>query len=262
MTVTDQPRTLSDLLWTYAYAYTAAHDFSVSDRIMADDYVLRMGTSVLRGRQEEYQRAAKRQYRQYPTLGFTVHRLVTNGDRAALHFTEHGRSIHDGRAAAWQGVSLYRWNGEVLTECRVEQDYYSRKQQLASGIAAAIDPPGIDPWSIEVVAPRPDAEWRVAGWIESGRWLDGSGPRWDDGTSRAQWDRARAEILDLFSAGRTVAFHAMIQGTYTGGLTGSDQWIGRSAELFVTGVVDVNEQLTGQLVSDRHSMLRRMQELT
>jgi len=129
-----RPSPLAELLRTYSYAYTAAHDFSVSDRIMIDDYVLLMGDHLIRGRNAEYQPAIQRQYDQFPALGFTVHRLVCNGERASLHFTERGRSRLTGGLAAWQGVSLYRWDGERLTECRVEQDDHSRRMQLAAGV--------------------------------------------------------------------------------------------------------------------------------
>lgn len=252
--------TLAHLLWTYAYAYTAAHDFAVSDRIMADDYVLHMGTHTLRGRREEYQPATRRQYRQYPTLGFTVHRLVTNGERAALHFTEHGRSVHDGRAASWQGVSLYRWNGRLLTECRVEQDYHSRMRQLESGEPLAVASPGIDPWSTEAVPDDATAEERVREWLESGAWVTDPEPQWDDGSARARWVAPGTEILDLFSAGAAVGFHVRLAGRYAGGVYGSERWTGRTADMFVTGIVDTGERITGQLISDRHSMMRRLAE--
>lgn len=250
--------TLEQLLWRYSYAYTAAHDFAVSDQIMTDDYALHMGVHSLRGRREQYQPATERQYRQYPTLGFTVHRLVTNGERAALHFTEHGRSIHGGRAAAWQGVSLYRWNGRQLTECRVEQDYYSRKHQIDTGEPLPVGSPGIDPWSAEPAAEDSTIAPCVTSWLKSGAWLSDPGPRWDDGTGRARWMGSGTEILDLFTAGATAAFHVYLVGRYAGGIAGAEQWVGEPADLFVTGIVDVGEGITGQLVTDRRSMITRL----
>jgi len=255
--------TLPSLLWTYAYAYTAAHDFTVSDQIMTDDYALHMGTHALRGRIEQYQPATQRQYKQYPTLGFTVHRLVCNGDRASLHFTEHGRSIHGDKAASWQGVSLYRWNGARLTECRVEQDYYSRAHQLSTGEPRPVGSPGIDPWSDPVVPEDPSVLARAHDWLESGQWLSEPRLHWDDGTGRAQLEGATTTLLDAFSSGRTVAFHARVHGTYTGGLSGTDDLIGSTAQLYVTGIVDeglgsAGSWHSGVLVSDRHSMLKRL----
>ncbi|MGW0630577.1 nuclear transport factor 2 family protein [Streptomyces sp. NPDC002758] len=249
---------LRELLRIYAYAYTAAHDFSVSDRIMVDDYVLHMGTYSLSGRHEQYQPATQRQYEQFPTLGFTVHRLICNGDRAALHFTEHGHSVRVGALASWQGVSLYRWNGEQLTECRVEQDYHSRARQLATGVPQPVLPPGIDPWSQPDVPADVEAEARVRDWLEKGDWVTDPRPNWDDGNCRPQWAASTTHVLDLFSAGGAVAFHACLTGVYTGGLPDSNQFIGSEAELFVTGIVDTTKGFTGTLVSDRHSMLRRL----
>ncbi|MEU6573416.1 nuclear transport factor 2 family protein [Streptomyces sp. NPDC046805] len=257
---------LAEVLWTYAYAYTAAHDFAVSDRIMVDDYVLRMGFHALRGRNEQYQPATQRQYRQYPTLGFTVHRLVTNGERAALHFTEHGRSMHGGGAAAWQGVSLYRWDGERLTECRVEQDYCSRRRQLDSGEPLPVASPGIDPWATEPMASDESAVATVSEWLSSGSWLHDRAVSWDDGSGRARWAGPETEVLDIFSAGTSVAFHAVVTGIYAGGVPGSDACLGADAEMFTTGIVDVSADdstdsgkvVAGQLVTDRHSMLARL----
>lgn len=248
---------LAELLRTYSYAYTAAHDFAVSDRIMVDGYVLRMGTHTVRGRNEEYQPATRRQYGQFPTLGFTVHALVSNGERAALHFTEHGRSTRTGGLASWQGVSLYRWNGERLTECRVEQDYYARRSQLDSGIPRPVLPPGIDPWSGGDVPADQQAAGRVRDWLESGHWTADPSPAWDDGTDRPRLTDASTEVLDLFSAGSRAAFHVRLAGTYAGGLPGTDDLAGATAELYVTGIVDA-AGFAGTLISDRHGMVRRL----
>ncbi|MDM3973533.1 nuclear transport factor 2 family protein [Mycobacterium marseillense] len=110
------------MLRRYAYASTASHDVNVCPQIITDDYVLRMGGHTLQGRDGAYIVASQRQFRQFPTLGFTVHDLVLGEDRAALSFTEHGYSVRYGVGSAWNGVSLYRWDGRRLTECRVEQD--------------------------------------------------------------------------------------------------------------------------------------------
>ena len=248
---------LAELLRTYSYAYTAAHDFGVSDRIMVDGYVLRMGTHTIRGRNEEYQPATRRQYRQFPALGFTVHTFVGNGKRAALHFTEHGRSVRTGGLASWQGVSLYRWDGERLTECRVEHDYYARRWQLDRGIPNPVLPPGIDPWSGGDVPADLKAAGRVRDWLESGRWTTDPSPAWDDGTARPRLAGAGTEVLDLFSAGSQVAFHVRLAGVYAGGLPGTDDLAGITAELYVTGIVDAAD-FAGTLISDRHGLVRRL----
>ena len=51
-----------------------------------------------------------------------------------MRFSEHGASArHDGAAASWTGLGLYQWNGTRLEENYVEQDYLSRRRQLAGG---------------------------------------------------------------------------------------------------------------------------------
>ena len=269
-----RPSPLAELLRTYSYAYTAAHDFSVSDRIMIDDYVLLMGDHLIRGRKEEYQPATQRQYDQFPALGFTVHRLVCNGERASLHFTEHGRSRLTGGLAAWQGVSLYRWDGERLTQCRVEQDYHSRRMQLAAGVPVPVLPPAADPWSGGDTAADPRTCSCVRAWLESNAWLADPGPARDDGSAAPRFAEPSTEILDLFSAGTEAAFHVRLTGTYAGGLPGTGELTGRRASLYVAGIVDTTQvadhrqasaarqgadsSLPGVLISDRHGMLRRL----
>ena len=78
------PAPLAALLRRYSYAYTANHDLGVCPQIMTEDYVLRMGEHTLSGRDGAYLLASQRQFRQFPTLGFTVHDLVLGDDRAAL----------------------------------------------------------------------------------------------------------------------------------------------------------------------------------
>jgi hypothetical protein len=240
---------LAALLRRYAFGYTAAHDFAVCRELMVEDYVLRMGEHEVRGRDTAYVPATEKQYRQYPGLGFTVHELVLGEDRAALHFTEHGRSVLHGGEAAWSGISLYRWDGERLVECRVEQDYAGRRAQQRSGRAHAIEAPGIDPWTVEPGAADPGTEAVVRGWLGSGglgRSADGS---LDDEHSAAV-DRVRLEdatttVLDLFTAGDRAAFHAVVEG--------------RGASLYSTGLVTVagGEVVAVRAITDRLASSRR-----
>ena len=121
---------LLQLMRDYAFAYTANHDFDVCPTIMIEEYELRMGAHRIVGRDGAYRDATQRQYDQYPGLGFTVHDIVTNGERVALRFSEHGHSIFQEADSVWGGVSLYRWDGSRLTSCLVEQDYFARRRQL------------------------------------------------------------------------------------------------------------------------------------
>lgn len=257
---------LAAALRRYSYAYTAVHDLAVCDDLMVEDYRLVMGPFVAQGRDDSYKPAAVKQFDQFPGLGFTVHDLVLGHDRAALHFTEHGRSMSHGRTAAWSGVSLYRWDGQRLLECRVEQDYFARRGQLRGETAAVLSSPAVDPWT-QVPAGHDDA---VAGTAR--RWLTGGGlvdlPQGalDDERHRPMarvWlDDVTTDVLDLFAAGDRAAFHVALDGRYAGGLPGRDTYTGRSGRLYAAGVLTVagDEVTSVSAVSDRLAFERRLSE--
>ncbi|MGW4339977.1 nuclear transport factor 2 family protein [Rhodococcus koreensis] len=247
----------------YSFAYTAAHDFDVCRSIMVDDYVLRMGEAKIVGREDAYIPATSKQYRQYPGLGFTVHELVLGEGRAVMRFTEHGQSKVFGNQAAWRGISLYRWNGERLTECRVEQDYYGRRSQQRSGVPDAIAAPGVDPWMSEAIAADSGAESLVRAWIEAGGITHAPLGSIDNEhcapADRLVIDNCKATVLDLFSAGSRVAFHVLLEGAYAAGL-GLADCVGRPVSLYATGLVTVREQavVDVHIVTDRLQAERRL----
>jgi predicted ester cyclase len=255
---------LAAVLRRYSYAYTAAHDFRVCSEIMVDDYVLRMGEHEIRGREAEYIPATTKQYRQYPGLGFTVHELVLGEDRAALHFTEHGRSAVHGGGAAWSGVSMYRWDGRRLIECRVEQDYYGRRTQQRTGRANPILSPGLDPWTADPADNDPGAESVVRTWLATGGLGDAPIGSLDDEHAaparRMLLSQPRTTVLDLFSAGDRVAFHVLLHGTYAGGLDHLDGYRHQPASLYVTGLATVRDgQVTDiRAITDRLAAERRL----
>lgn len=254
---------LARLLRTYSYAYTASHDFTVCDDIMVDDYVLHMNTFSLRGRDEHYKPATAKQYRQFPGLGFTVHAFISNGDRAALHFTEHGLSVVTGTPASWQGVSMYRWDGERLTECRVEQDYFSRAEQLRTGSPVPVTAPGLDPFMTPEAPASSQTDDVLRAWLESSQWLSDPAVVWDDGapaTPRPRLAAAASHVIDLFTSGSRAAFHVRASGTYAGGLGEEhDHLVGGQVDLYATGLVAVDAgRVSGHVVSDRHTFLRRL----
>lgn len=252
----DEPLEVSPLaavLRAYSYAYTAAHRLDLVAELMTDGYELRMGPHLLAGRDEAYLPAARRQFDTYPGLGFTVHDLISNGDRAALVFTEHGRSARTGTVAAWRGVSLYRWNGRVLTECRVEQDYHSRADQLRSGDAAPVPAPHPDPWTSAVAAPSAPVQLQLGSWLGDGRWWT-SDLQVDDGGPRFPIAEATTTVLDSFSAGDAAAFHVRVDGVCDG-----PEHRGSPMALFATGLVRLSGgDFHGQVVTDRWSAARRL----
>lgn len=251
-----------DLMRRYAVNYTACHAIDVCDEIMIPEYILWMGGHRVAGRDEAYKPAALKQFDQFPNLGFTVHEVIANGDRLALRFSEHGASIrHHLRLAVWSGIGLYRWNGERLTECRVEQDYYSRALQLASGQPFSVESPAVDPWVIQPVAADSSAEKSARLWLaDSDRRKLSSAVRFDDGSGLSEqfkFDIDDVIVEDIFSAGDRVAFHVRFNGTYQAGIESCNQ-AREGVSLFATGIVKVeNGSVVGGNVVRNRLQLQR-----
>lgn len=257
---------LASLLRRYCFAYTASHDMSACDDLMVEDYVLRMGAVTIRGRDDNYKAAVAKQYRQFPGLGMSVHDLLITQDRAAMHFSEYGRSTVTGTTAAWSGISMYRWDGDRLTECRVEQDYYSRRRQLHSGEPNPVEAPAHDPWTqpIERSDPVVDAVTR--------RWLLANGlatlavGALDDEpvapADRIVLDDPEIVILDCFSGSERAAFHATATGTIRHWPGAAAGVVGRRTTVYYCGIARVQggEVVGARVVSDRLATERRALE--
>ncbi|MBW0103766.1 nuclear transport factor 2 family protein [Pseudonocardia sp. KRD291] len=263
------------LMRRYVVDYTNRQDTGVCAEIMEPDYTLRMGPHEVSGRDEAYIPASRRQFTQFPGLGLTVHEVVSNGERLALRFSEHGASQrHGGGAAAWTGLGLYRWNGTRLQDNSVEQDYLSRRRQLASGAPATVGAPAVAPWDTPARAADPAAEAVVRAWIAAG--LPAGGPAgigsatvhadltWDDGgpgSGRAVLADPASVVDDLFSAGDAVAFRLTCHGRYAGGLDDvTDAPSGTPATLHLVGLVHVRagQVTSGHLVRDRLGAARAL----
>lgn len=256
---------LSHLLQRYCFAYTATHDFSVADTIMADDYTFYMGEHVFVGREEAYKPAADRQFRAYPGLGFAVHDFFSNGDRCAMVFSEFGFSKQFETPCSWHGVSLYRWNGERLTECRIEQDYYARRRQLTGKVPDPVSRPAYAPWTQAVQPANEENEGVVAKWLEAGGLLKSAIGSLDDeaiapSVARVLLTDERVELRDMMSAGNRVAFQVEIQGNYASGLPELAGHEGAPASLYATGIADVEGGSVSRVrsVTDRYTMERRI----
>lgn len=248
------------LMRRYVVDYTNRHDTSVCAELMEPDYTLRMGAHALAGRDESYVPAARRQFEQFPGLGLTVHDIVTNGDRLAMRFSEHGASTRHGEAAAaWAGLGLYRWNGRRLTENWVEQDYLARRRQLAGGGPDPVAAPAVAPWDVTAGPPDAGAERAVRDWVAAG--CPPAGVNWDDGDTTALLDGAAARVNDIFSAGDRVAVRVTRTGTYAGGLDGVDAAaVGRQATLYLVALVTVSvgEVVGGHGVRNRLDLARSL----
>lgn len=248
------------LMRRYVVDYTNRHDTSVCADLMEPEYTLRMGAHEVAGRDELYVPAAQRQFDQFPGLGLTVHDIVTNGDRLAMRFTEHGASTrHGGAAASWSGLGLYRWNGRRLTENWVEQDYLSRRRQLSGDGPDPVAAPAVAPWDAVAVPTDPDAENVVRGWVAAG--FPSTGVRWDDGDDHVLLADTEDRVDDVFSAGERVAVRVTRTGTYAGGLDGvDDAAVGRPATLHLVALVRVagGDVADGYGVRNRQDLARSL----
>lgn len=238
---------LVEVLRRYVVDYTNGHDPNVIPSIIHESYRFMMsGTSM---GYEEYVSMVDSAFGYFPDLDLVVHDLFTDGDRLAMWFSERASSrSHGGREAVWQGVSLYRWNGiDMLTECVVEQDFYGRRQQLASGVSDTLEPAMTDPWSVDRM-PSNDGARAVAT-----KSLLGFAPPHIDPTSTT--------VEDIFSAGQNVAFKVRWDGTYSGGLFGVDEsQRGSVASMDATGVAIVTDGMmtNPHMVLDRYGLRRRL----
>ena len=249
------------LMRRYVNDYTNRHDTSVCAEIMEPDYTLRMGPHEVAGRDEVYIPASQKQFAQFPGLCLTVHEIVTNGERLAMRFSEHGRSVrHDGRAAVWAGLGLYRWNGTRLVENFVEQDYLARRRQLATGVPAVVEAPAVAPWDTEASPADPEAEAVVRTWLG-----DPGGVILDDGATDSLLRDASSQVDDLFSAGPHVAFRVTCSGVYAGGLEDVERdRVGAPATLHLVGLVTVADGRVsgGRVVRDRLGLARSLALVT
>lgn len=243
------------LMRTYCIDYTNSHDLSVCDSIMEPDYVVRICGMALE-RDSAYKPSVELVFQRFPALGLVVHELATNGERLVMRFSEHG-GAPSGALACWAGIGLYDWNGTKLTSCRVEQDFWSQRRQLATGVPDPLEPPHLDPWLTTEVEPAdPATEATVRSWLDAGNLADVGGGRIDElpATQHQPILRPeRVEVHDLFSAGHRVAFHVTMRGAYTGGLAGVDR-LGADAALDIAGLAAVD----GDRIVDLHAVTDRL----
>jgi hypothetical protein len=248
------------LMRRYCIDYTNSHDQSVCDEIMEPDYVVHISGFDL-PRDAAYKPAVTRIFERFPGLQLQVHELVTNGERLAMRFSEHGAAVDaGGRMAAWGGIGLYRWNGVRLLENFVEQDFLAQEEQLAAGACAPLEPPHLDPWCATRAEPASqEADAVVRSWLAKGELrsaanavIDGS---WYAGPAESPIEVHSVAIDDLFSAGARVAFHASQRGRYRGGLAGADpSLVGNEMTLRCVGLARV----TGGEVRDVRAITDRL----
>src|SRR5574338_393530 len=255
------------LMRRYCVDYTNRHDQSVCDEIMHPGYVVHISQFDL-PRDLLYKPAVTGVFARFPGLGLVVHELVTNGDRLAMRFSEHGAApAEGGRLAAWGGIGLYRWNGERLLENFVEQDFLAQQAQLAGSVPAApLEPPHLDPW-VGTKAKPADAEVEKIAreWLERGDLRDAPqavvDSSWYEPLAPPPIEVESVVIDDLFSAGDRVAFHVSPRGRYAGGLPGvAESRRGTPARLDCAGLATVSggRVQSVRVVTDRFGTLRAL----
>lgn len=254
------------LMRRYCNNYTNCQDFAACDEVMVPDYTLHMGTFDLAGRDEHYKPATRKQFEQFPGLCLTVHGLITNGERLLMHFSEHGASVrHGGATAAWGGIGLYKWNGERLTENYVEQDYYSRRRQLAGSGPNPVEAPAVAPWDTAAEPADPGLEALARDLLPTAALAAIDGVVVDDAWTGAPVEQVieptGTSINDLFSAGDRVAFHMAQSGRLAADFTGGDGALaGREVLLHMAGWVRIEqgEIVAGRVIRDRLGLYRRL----
>lgn len=229
-------------------------DGDVPPQIMTPDYRVHIGGIDLDGL-EAYAPATLGQLHQFPGLQLTIHDLITDGDRLAIHFTEHGASArHEGRAASWNGVALFRWDGMRLTENWTQEDYAARRRQLADGRPDVVGPPMVAPWTVVPAEPDLAAEQVVRDWLP-GAEPGADGIRWDDERDDPLVAPAGAHVAEIFSAGNKVAFAATQTGAFLGPGGGPAD---EPVRLGLAGLVGVTDGAVsgGIVISDRLGLMR------
>lgn len=254
------------LMRRYVNDYTNRQCLEVCDEIMHPEYTLRMGEHVLSGRDEKYKPAAAKQFQQFPGLCLTVNHIITNGDRLLMQFSEHGKSLaHAGAGAAWGGLGLYKWDGERLRENYVEQDYFSRRNQLATGQPLPVERPALAPWDTVAAASDPALEQWARSLFACGN-LDALPEQafddhWSGAPVQKVLESEHVQIDDLFSAGEYIAFRLTQSGRVSPDFVANDPaQSGRKAVLHMTGWMQVNEGKVGRarVIRDRLGLLRRL----
>lgn len=255
---------LALLLRGFAVEFLSAQQWSSLERVMAPGYRLNVGGFVLEGRDTAYRAAMIPQFQQFPGLCVTLHDVLLGERHLAIRFTEHGASLRDGGLrAAWQGVALFRAENGRLVEGWAEEDYFSRKRQLRSGVCDCIESPHPAPFDQRALPADADTEARARAWLADPRAVEAlmADPAAQDGADPLRdFLIERTEVDVLFAAGARAAFHA----TFRGGLRAAPDAGGgrekRPAVLRAAGIVTMRAGLPcdARIVFDRLGFTRAL----
>lgn len=255
------PVTSLHLMRRWVVDYFNRHDAAACADFIEPDYALHIGDVVFAGRDEQWLPAVDQQMQRFPGLGMTVHQTLCGPDWAAAWFSEHGASR--GRAAVWSGVAIYRNNGERLTGCVAQEDYFTRQRQLKSGVADPVEAPAVDPWGTPELPRNEAAETVARVWLQQSWPVPNPAVRCDDdyitGTP-LQFQVKDFEIGTLLSSGDHVVFHVRQTGEYLGGLTGVSG-VHANTHVHCNGLLRVvnGQVLSGRVIRDRMGLRARLQ---
>jgi predicted ester cyclase len=264
--LSDGISTPARLLRGFATDFLTCHDLTVVSRIMDPGYRLTIGDHVFDGRDNAYLPATAAQLEQFPGLCVTVHDVILGPDAVAMRFTEHGVSRkHNGRAAAWGGITMFRLENERLRYGWAEEDYFARKRQLASGHCDPVAAPHPAPWDVTVESPDRAATNIARAWLTDPHALRNT-VQIDEissaGPSFAELiEVEELSVEELFSAGERVAFRVVGRGGYAGGFTDVDRsLIGHRVALSVMGLLTMRSgQISNvQIAFDRLGLRRSL----
>ena len=252
------------LLRRWVVDYFNAHDPDAAREFIHADYTLHIGDVVFEGRDQQWLPAVDEQMRRFPGLGMTVHEVVATEHRAALWFSQHGaQDGTGGPVAVWSGVAIYRCEPGQMLGCVAQEDYLTRSRQLKSGLADPVEPPAPAPWDTPQLEPDRAAEDVVRHWLARGWPTREAGVRCDDEHltgDRLVFEVESVDVLELFSSGQTVAFHARQHGRYCGGLSGTPSGHPTRQHLALNGIVHVQNGSVchGRVVRDRIGLRSRL----
>ena len=234
---------------------------------IAPAYTLEIGDHVFAGRDTQWLPAVAQQFAQFPGMGMTVHGLVVGSDRKAHHvgvwFSEHGASGGpQGPVAVWSGIGIYRSDGEKLIGCCAQEDYATRSRQLKNGVTDLIDAPHPAPWDTLPLGADLQAEAVVEAWLQTSWPASQPAVRVDDEHITQQhlvFQVLSVDIMDIFSSGTSVVFHARQTGFYQSGLPGVPARQ-RPEVLNVNGMVHVHDGavVAGRIIRDRGGLKTRL----
>lgn len=254
----------AQLLRGFAFDFLTCHDLTKVERIMEPDYRLSIGSHVFEGRDSVYLPATAAQLDQFPGLCVTVHDVMLGPNAVAMRFTEHGASRkHNGRSAAWGGVTMFSIKNGRLQHGWAEEDYFARKRQLATGTCDPVKMPHHAPWDGAVEPPDKAAAGIARGWLQDPRAFAAAENIEEICSGSPSFSQLvevdEFHVEELLSAGERVAFRAVGHGSYAGGFADIDRSrVGRRIALSVAGMLTARSgRVTGvQVAFDRLGLHR------